>query len=69
MNSDLERVAMSSGSAMAELEELKSRFGEALNVLDEVMTWIENWSPEFTEDDEWQSTEARANVIRGWRSL
>lgn len=25
--------------------------------LPNVMTWIENWSPEFTEDEEWGETE------------
>jgi hypothetical protein len=29
-----------------------------LAALEEVMTWIKNWDPNFTEDREWSSTEA-----------
>jgi len=35
------------------------RLAEALR---EVMLWIENWSPPFTEDDEWPDTEAKAKA-------
>lgn len=32
------------------------------DALREVMLWIENWSPPFTEDDEWPDTEAKAQA-------
>lgn len=32
--------------------------------LDEVMGWISNWSPNFTDDPEWQETQARADAAR-----
>jgi len=32
---------------------------ELLEALKEVMSWVENWDPEFTEDDEWEGTYAR----------
>jgi hypothetical protein len=25
----------------------------------DVYSWIENWSPEFTDDDEWEKTEQK----------
>lgn len=27
--------------------------------LEEVMSWIENWSPRFTDDEEWSDTEEK----------
>jgi len=29
------------------------------DALTEVMDWIENWSPNFTEDDDWPDTEQK----------
>lgn len=30
--------------------------------LEDVMDWITNWSPPFTDDDEWPATKARADA-------
>ena len=30
--------------------------------LEEVMSWIKNWSPDFTEDDEWKATAEKASA-------
>jgi hypothetical protein len=30
--------------------------------LEDVMAWIENWSPDFTNDEDWPKTEERAKA-------
>jgi hypothetical protein len=35
---------------------------ELLAALQDVMSWIRNWSPSFTEDDEWSQAEVAANA-------
>lgn len=37
----------------------QSRGDEALTVLQEVKEWIDNWDPNFVQDDEWPETAAR----------
>lgn len=32
---------------------------EVVEALKEVMEWIDNWSPPFTDDDEWPATQAK----------
>jgi hypothetical protein len=36
---------------------------ELLKELKTVMEWINNWSPEFTQDDEWASEEQRVREL------
>lgn len=31
------------------------------DALNEVMLWINNWSPSFTDDDEWEETLEKVN--------
>lgn len=33
--------------------------------LREVMSWINNWDPEFTDDPEWEETEIKARSALG----
>ncbi len=39
---------------------------EMLEALIKVMSWVDNWSPEFTEEDEWAEDEiaARAAIAK-----
>lgn len=37
--------------------------GEAEEVTRGLMGWIDNWSPNFTEDDEWPATETKARTL------
>lgn len=45
-----------SKSAYNEIKRLKGINADLLAALEEVTEWISNWSPNFTEDDEWQET-------------
>lgn len=45
----------------AENEEI----GKLVAVLKEVMGWIDNWSPDFVYDEEWQTTRARVEGCIG----
>ena len=38
---------------IANNDETLQRLRETRDALVRVMTWIDNWSPDFTEDDEW----------------
>lgn len=35
----------------------------AINILRQVMEWIENWEPEFTDDPEWEVLERRVKKL------
>lgn len=37
-----------------------ARLREALS---EVLAWIDNWSPEFVQDDEWPATSVKARAL------
>ena len=43
---------------VAELEGFETALGAMDAALQEVMDWVENWSPNFTEDEEWPETES-----------
>jgi hypothetical protein len=36
-------------------------------VLREVMEWINNWSPDFVDDPEWEATEEKVDKLLGKR--
>jgi hypothetical protein len=36
-----------------------------ITVLREVMEWINNWSPDFTDDPEWSETEEKVDKLLG----
>src|SRR5690606_41883115 len=50
------------GNIHTNIRSLKARAERLAEALREVMLWIENWSPPFTEDDEWPDTEAKAQA-------
>jgi hypothetical protein len=37
----------------------------AIDVLNEVYTWIQNWDPNFIHDDEWVYTEDKIKEVLG----
>jgi tetrahydromethanopterin S-methyltransferase subunit B len=48
---------MTDVSAMEKrIREMEAVSDDLYTALDEVMHWVKNWSPQFTEDDEWPQT-------------
>ena len=45
-----------------EFERLHEVNQELLEALKQVMTWIDNWSPEFTYDPDWPIDEGKAKA-------
>jgi hypothetical protein len=45
-----------------ELRRLHSLNQELLEALKQVMTWIDNWDPEFTYDPDWPTDEDKAKT-------
>lgn len=41
---------------------LIARYQQMEEALTEVMLWINNWSPDFTDDPEWQDTHAKVTA-------
>ncbi len=48
--------------AAAELRRLHEVNEDLIDSLKEVMSWINNWSPEFTYEDEWTKTQNNAEA-------
>lgn len=46
----------------AEIERLQASEARLRAALTQVMSWIDNWSPTFTEDDEWAADEQAARA-------
>ena len=46
-----------------EVEDKDARIKELRYVLVKVMSWISNWSPRFTEEDEWDETKAEFDAV------
>lgn len=51
--------------AAEELAKLRAKGEEAIDILAEVMSWINNWSPDFCNDDEWGETKEKVDAILG----
>lgn len=49
-------------SMSQEIIKLKDQNRELLAALKLVMSWVENWSPEFTQDDEWAIDASRISA-------
>jgi hypothetical protein len=45
-----------------ERKRLKAINAELLEALESVMTWIRNWSPDFTDDDTWPADRDKAKA-------
>lgn len=43
-------------------DRLKAINADLLAALEETMEWISNWSPRFTDDDEWQETQDKIDA-------
>jgi len=40
----------------SQVDDLRKQLGETTSCLKEVMMWIYNWDPTFTDDAEWNAT-------------
>ncbi len=45
-----------------EIDALKTQNADLLAALEDVMEWIRNWEPDFTDDVEWRETETKARA-------
>lgn len=43
--------------------EKSSKEDDILKILREVMTWIDNWEPDFTDDPDWELLERRVKRL------
>ena len=59
---DAEEAAKLAAAEIAELRAERDRLKAALG---DVMEWIDNWSPPFTQDGEWAETELKARKALG----
>ncbi len=59
---DAEEAAKLAAAEIAELRAERDRLKAALG---DVMEWIDNWSPPFTQDGEWSETELKARKALG----
>ena len=62
---DQARAFINKGAAIyrdvrAKSDTMRASAPALYEALDEVMSWISNWSPSFTDDDEWPETRNRA---------
>ena len=54
-------VFAQANGAQERIAQLFTAAPELLDALDEVMTWIRNWNPRFTDDEEWSETQAKVD--------
>ena len=50
-------------SIAAQVDNLEKDIDTTVQALTDVMEWINNWSPNFTEDEEWDEVNDRAKAI------
>ncbi len=61
-NQDAKRLGDAIWNLERENVKLRQQRDELLEALEKVMSWISNWSPDFTMDDEWDVDEAKAKA-------
>lgn len=50
-------------SMSEEIHHLREGNAELIEALQKVMSWVDNWSPEFTQDQEWIDDEPRIRSV------
>jgi hypothetical protein len=59
----LGRRAEDADDAEKEVKQLREQRDELLAALKRVMSWVDNWSPNFTEDEEWPADRDSATAV------
>ena len=55
-------IVILDNARLEEIERLRSDNAKLRAALEEVMTWINNWDPEFCDDDEWDDTQRKVSA-------